>query len=153
MAKLLGLLFEVTELFDMQTRPELVLLQKTMVVVEGVARRLDPEFDMWTTAEPVVREWIERNLGPAGRIEQAGSAIAALGHFAGQVPELARRAERLSQELDRMAARGMRLDPLTVEGIGHEVARYGRSGRVALWVIALAATGAAVAAIVVSVLR
>ncbi len=52
-----------------------------------------------------------------------------------------------------MAARGMRLDPLTVEGIGHEVARYGRSGRVALWVIALAATGAAVAAIVVSVLR
>jgi ubiquinone biosynthesis protein len=46
------------------TRPELVLLQKTMVVVEGVARTLDPAFDMWKTAEPVVREWIERNLGP-----------------------------------------------------------------------------------------
>ena len=83
MAKLLGLLFEVTELFDMQTRPELVLLQKTMVVVEGVARRLDPEFDMWTTAEPVVREWIERNLGPAGRLEQAGEALVALTRFAG----------------------------------------------------------------------
>ena len=74
MAKLLGLLFEVTELFDMQTRPELVLLQKTMVVVEGVARPLDPDFDMWTTAEPVVADWIERNLGPAGRVEQAGDA-------------------------------------------------------------------------------
>ena len=153
MAKLLGLLFEVTDLFDMQTRPELVLLQKTMVVVEGVARRLDPDFDMWSTAEPVVGKWIERNLGPTGRLEQAGEAISALGHFAGQVPELARRAERLSQELDQMAARGMRLDPTTVEGIGHEVARYGRSGRVALWLIALAAVGAAVVALVVSVLR
>ena len=79
MAKLLGLLFEVTEIFDMQTRPELVLLQKTMVVVEGVARRLDPEFDMWTTAEPVVREWIEKNLGATGRLEQAGEALYALG--------------------------------------------------------------------------
>ena len=71
MAKLLTLLFEVTGLFDMQTRPELLLLQKTMVVVEGVARSLDPKLDMWTTAEPVVREWIERHLGPAGRLEDA----------------------------------------------------------------------------------
>jgi len=153
MAKLLGLLFEVTDLFDMQTRPELVLLQKTMVVVEGVARRLDPDFDMWSTAEPVVGAWIARNLGPAGRLEQAGDALSTLGHFAGQMPELAKRATRLSQELDEMAVRGMRLDPVTVEGIGHEVARYGRSGRVALWVIALAAAGATSLAIIVSVLR
>ena len=72
MAKLLTLLFEVTGLFDMRTRPELLLLQKTMVVVEGVARSLDPKLDMWTTAEPVVREWMTRNLGPAGRLESAG---------------------------------------------------------------------------------
>ena len=153
MAKLLSLLFEVTEIFHMQTRPELVLLQKTMVVVEGVARRLDPEFDMWTTADPVVREWIDKNLGPAGRLEQAGHALAAISRIAGQAPELARRAERLSQELDVMAARGLRLDPTTVEGIGHEVARYGRSGRVALWVIAIVACAAAVAALIASVLR
>jgi ubiquinone biosynthesis protein len=153
MAKLLGLLFEVTDLFDMETRPELVLLQKTMVVVEGVARRLDPEFDMWTTSEPVVSEWITRNLGPAGRLEQAGDALVALSRLAGKAPELAARAERLSRGLDEMTARGMRLDPLTVEGIGHEVARYGRSGRAALWVIALVAVGAAVAAMIVSVLR
>ena len=49
MAKLLTLLLEVTGLFDMQTRPELILLQKTMVVVEGVARSLDPHLDMWGT--------------------------------------------------------------------------------------------------------
>ena len=66
MAKLLTLLFEVTELFDMQTRPELVLLQKTMVVVEGVARTLDPAFNMWKTSEPVVGHWIAGNLGPRG---------------------------------------------------------------------------------------
>src|SRR5205085_12572970 len=71
MAKLLTLLFEVTGLFDMRTRPELLLLQKTMVVVEGVARSLDPQLDMWATAEPVVRAWVERHLGPAGRIEGA----------------------------------------------------------------------------------
>jgi ubiquinone biosynthesis protein len=153
MARLLGLLFEVTELFDMQTRPELVLLQKTMVVVEGVARRLDPDFDMWTTAEPVVREWMEQHVGPAGRLQDAGEAIGALAHFAGALPELARRADRVSQEIDSIAERGVRLHPETVEGIGAEVARYGRSGRVALWVIALVASGAAVAASLVSVLR
>ena len=59
-------------LFDMATRTELVLLQKTMVVVEGVSRTLDPNFDMWHVAEPVIREWIERNLGPIGKIEEAG---------------------------------------------------------------------------------
>ena len=73
MAKLLTLLFEITGLFDMKTRPELLLLQKTMVVVEGVARSFDPNLDMWATAEPVVREWIERHLGPAGRLEDVGA--------------------------------------------------------------------------------
>ena len=53
------------------TRTELVMLQKTMVVVEGVGRMLDPKLDMWATADPVVREWITRHLGPAGRLEQA----------------------------------------------------------------------------------
>jgi ubiquinone biosynthesis protein len=152
MAKLLGLLFEVTDIFDMQTRPELILLQKTMVVVEGVARRLDPHFDMWTTAEPVVRDWMERNFGATGRIEEAGDALRSLARFAGQVPELARRAERISADLDALGQNGIRLHPDTVEGIGQQVARHARSGRIALWVIALIASGAAVAASLVSVL-
>ena len=83
MAKLLTLLFEVTGLFDMRTRPELLLLQKTMVVVEGVARSLDPKLDMWTTAEPVVREWIERNLGPVGKLEGAAEGAGEIGRFLG----------------------------------------------------------------------
>src|SRR5262249_29098148 len=81
MARLLALLFEVTGLFDMRTRPELLLLQKTMVVVEGVARTLDPKLDMWRTAEPVVREWMERHLGAAGKLESAALGAAELGRF------------------------------------------------------------------------
>ncbi|OYU48383.1 MAG: 2-polyprenylphenol 6-hydroxylase [Rhizobiales bacterium PAR1] len=91
MAHMLGLLFEITGLFDMATRTELVLLQKTMVVVEGVSRHLDPNFNMWQVAEPVIREWIERNLGPIGKVEGAGREIASLLHAAGQVPELVER--------------------------------------------------------------
>lgn len=67
MGRLLTQLFEVTALFDMHLRPELVLLQKTMVTVEGVARRIDPDLDIWTAAEPVVQRWILRELSPITR--------------------------------------------------------------------------------------
>ena len=100
MAKLLTLLFEVTGLFDMRTRPELLLLQKTMVVVEGVARSLDPKLDMWTVAEPVVREWIERHLGPAGRIEDAAQGAASRTFLAG-VPALLTRGARAGRAARR----------------------------------------------------
>ena len=140
MARLLTLLFEVTEIFDMQTRPELLLVQKTMVVVEGVARSLDPDFDMWSASEPVVGEWIERYLGPAGQIERvAAEGVGALGRLVGELPRLAERAERLSVELDRMGERGMRLDPDTIADIGRSEAHAARYGRVALWIIAAAA--------------
>ncbi len=137
MAKLLTLLFEVTELFDMQTRPELVLLQKTMVVVEGVARTLDPAFNMWKTAEPVVGGWIRDNLGPRGMIGDAREGLHALSALARQMPEIARRSERLSREIDYMAEHGLRFDAGTAQAIGKAEARHTRSGRLALWVIAL----------------
>ena len=70
MGRILGQLFEITALFDMRLRPELVLLQKTMVTVEGVARRIDPQHDIWAAADPVVRRWIGRELAPAARVRQ-----------------------------------------------------------------------------------
>ncbi len=136
MAKLLTLLFEVTSLFDMRTRPELLLLQKTMVVVEGVSRSLDPKLDMWSTAEPVVREWIERNLGVAGRIEDVGDGLAELGRFAGQVPGLLSRGAVLVQQLDAITRNGVVLAPETVADIGRAEARRSRATATALWVIA-----------------
>ncbi|MBW8881231.1 MAG: 2-polyprenylphenol 6-hydroxylase [Asticcacaulis sp.] len=64
MGRLLSQLFEITAQFDMHLRPELVLLQKTMVSVEGVARRIYPEHNLWEAARPVVRAWISRELSP-----------------------------------------------------------------------------------------
>jgi len=137
MARLLTLLFEVTELFDMQTRPELLLLQKTMVVVEGVSRTLDPHFNMWRAAEPVVSDWIKANLGPRGLVTDARDGVNALVALVRQAPELAARTERLSREIDSMAQNGLRFDDETAEAIGRAEARHTRSGRLALWVIAL----------------
>ena len=139
MARLLALLFEVTEMFDMQTRPELLLVQKTMVVVEGVARSLDRDFDMWSTSEPILADWIEHHLGPAGQLELAAEGVGALGRLAGELPRLAERAERLSAEFAEMGERGIRLDPETIEGIARSEARSGRWGRIALVVIAAVA--------------
>jgi ubiquinone biosynthesis protein len=136
MAKLLTLLFEVTGLFDMKTRPELLLLQKTMVVVEGVARSFDPNLDMWATAEPVVREWVERHLGPAGRLEEAAAGAGEVGRFIGTVPGLLGRASSLADQLDAATRDGLVLAPETVAAIGQAEARRSRWTAWALWVIA-----------------
>ncbi|GGF02172.1 2-polyprenylphenol 6-hydroxylase [Stappia taiwanensis] len=136
MARLLTQLLEVTELFNMRTQTQLIMLQKTMVVVEGVARTLNPHLDMWHTAEPVVRGWIERNLGPTGRLQDAASGFAALGRLAADLPLLADRAGRLSGEIERMTEKGLRFDAETAEAIGKAEARHTRSGRIALWIIA-----------------
>ena len=137
MAKLLTLLFEVTGLFDMRTRPELLLLQKTMVVVEGVARTLDPKLNMWTVAEPVVREWIERHLGAAGTIEDAADGARRgrplLRRGAG--PADARRG--LLEQLDAITRDGLVLAPETVAAIGAAEARRNRWTAAALWSIAV----------------
>lgn len=86
MGRLLAQLFEVTALFDMHLRPELVLLQKTMVTVEGVARRIDPNHDLWAAADPVVRRWIARELSPAAKaqtlVKDAADALAGLARLA-----------------------------------------------------------------------
>jgi ubiquinone biosynthesis protein len=140
MAKLLTLLFEVTELFDMRTRTELVMLQKTMVVIEGVARGLDPKLDMWSTAEPVVREWIERNLGPIGRLQEAGAGVAELARAGLRLPELVQRGERLVSALEKQAAGGFQLSGDSIAAIGRAESRGNRIGAYALW--ALAALGA-----------
>lgn len=138
MARLLTLLLEVTGLFDMRTRPELILLQKTMVVVEGVARSFDPRLDIWKTADPVVRAWIERNLGPVGRVESAVSGVGQLAKVLSGAPALAARAATVLEQLDAATRDGLVLAPETVAAIGRAEARQNRWQTRALWVIALA---------------
>jgi ubiquinone biosynthesis protein len=105
MARVLGQLFTITDLFDMQARPELVLLQKSMVLVEGVARNLDPDLDIWTIAEPVVGDWLRREEGPVGRIEDLMGHLTRLGEAAGRVPTLLAQAELVMAEHRAMMSR------------------------------------------------
>jgi len=136
MAKLLTLLFEVTQLFEMETRPELVMLQKTMVVVEGVSRTLNPRFNMWKASEPVVGAWIRDNLGPKRIVTDLRDGLHAALRLAEAVPEIAAKTEQLSREVTAMAEHGLRFDAATSDAIGRSEARHSRSGRAALWVIA-----------------
>ena len=145
MARLLTLLLEVTGLFDMQTRPELILLQKTMVVVEGVARSFDPKLDIWTTADPVVREWIERNLGPVGRIQGAMSGAGMLAHLFTKLPEIANRTVTVLEQLEDMTREGHLLSPDTIEALGRKEAKKARVSTIALCVIAVASVGILIA--------
>ena len=138
MADLLGQLFAYTDVFDMETRPELLLLQKTMVVVEGVARSLDPELDIWSAAEPVAKEWIEANYGVGGRLREAGAGAEVLGRVMAEVPRLLEQAERTALALADMARGGFKLDDDTVERLAAAQAHHGRWTRLALWTGALA---------------
>ena len=99
---------------------------------------------MWETAEPVVRDWIESNLGPEGRLQDAAQGAQLIGRFVAALPELLVRAERTAEMAEAMSINGLRLDKETVEAIARAQARRGRGGQAALWVgaIALAAMAA-----------
>ncbi|MBT3071137.1 2-polyprenylphenol 6-hydroxylase [Rhodomicrobium sp. Az07] len=105
MARLLTQLFENTEVFQMKMRPELLLLQKTMVVVEGVARSLDPKLNIWVAAEPVVREWLTGQLGPRAQIRDAVSNVNALAVALKHAPDLIERGAKIVDALDPDKAR------------------------------------------------
>ena len=147
MAHLLSQLFEYTEVFNMTTQPRLLLLQKTMVVVEGVARSLDPDLDIWTTSEPVVREWIEGNLGPAAKVEELGASLVSLAKLGLALPELVSEAKRTSTGLATMAEHGLRLDRQSIDRLARADRRYGKAANVALWIGALSLAAIALHAI------
>ncbi len=138
MGRVLGQLFEVTEMFDMQTRPELLLLQKTMVVVEGVARSLDPRLNMWEAAEPVVRDWMETEMGPGARLREAAGGAASLAGLLSAVPKLSEQANRVGHSLAQMSETGVRLDEETVARMSAANARRGLWARLGIWFGALA---------------
>jgi len=89
MARLLAHLFDVTERFGMETRTELILLQRTMVVVEGVSRSLNPSMNMWETARPVVTGYIADNLGPRAVARSLADSVRILSRFGPLLPKMA----------------------------------------------------------------
>jgi ubiquinone biosynthesis protein len=89
--RMLESLFSITRDFDMPTQPHLLLLQKTMVMNEGVATALDPDINMWETAEPFLREWMRSELGPEAYY--ADRIVAAVRAFK-KIPELINRIDQ-----------------------------------------------------------
>ncbi|MEY8843298.1 2-polyprenylphenol 6-hydroxylase [Cribrihabitans sp. XS_ASV171] len=92
MARLLSYLFEVTERFGMETRTELILLQRTMVVVEGVARSLDPHINIWEVARPVVEDYIKKSIGPRAVASDLARTALVVARFGPRLPGLVERA-------------------------------------------------------------
>lgn len=134
MADLLGQLFAYTEVFDMQTRPELIMLQKSMVIVEGVARSLNPELNMWSAAEPIAREWMQNNLGVGGRLKEAGEGATTIGRVLAEVPAVMTEAQSTLTAFAAMSRDGLKLDPETVANIGKAKNRGAIWTRIALWI-------------------
>ncbi len=97
-ARLLGYLLETSERFGMETRTELILLQRTMVVVEGVARSIDPHSNIWEAAKPVVEGWIRENLGPAQVARDIASTVRVLTRLGPRLPDLAQELVMLAEE-------------------------------------------------------
>ncbi|MBF0195700.1 MAG: 2-polyprenylphenol 6-hydroxylase [Magnetococcales bacterium] len=86
--RLLAQLFKVTERFNMSVQPHLLLLQKTMLTLEGVGREINPELNMWFLAEPLIREWMMENLGPRGQIKIATKHLKRATNSSLLLPEL-----------------------------------------------------------------
>lgn len=110
-ARLLGQLFSITKTFNMETQPQLLLLQKTMLTAEGTGRKLNPDANMWMLARPMIEEWVIENLGPEARLLEA----------AGDITESLKRFPRLLENVDRAAAQmadgRIRLHPETIRAL------------------------------------
>ncbi|MDB2369887.1 2-polyprenylphenol 6-hydroxylase, partial [Planktomarina temperata] len=89
MGRVLTYLFDVTEQFGMETRTELILLQRTMVVVEGVARSLHPQINIWEVAKPIVEDYIKQSIGPKALLKDLLKTARVLSRFGPKLPQLA----------------------------------------------------------------
>lgn len=102
MANVLTQLFEVTEQFHMETRPELLLLQKTMVVTEGVARELDPKLNMWDIAKPIVSKWMEEKISPERKVKRSFENLVNFGSVINEFPDLINQAKQTTENFNKL---------------------------------------------------
>lgn len=128
LASLLGHLFKVTETFGMETQPQLLLLQKTMLVAEGSGRKLCPDVNMWFLARPLIQDWMVENLGPEARVREA---VSTLSETLLRLPNMVAEAEK---GMAMMSEGRIKLHPETIEAL-----RGGRGSRTTAsipWLIA-----------------
>jgi ubiquinone biosynthesis protein len=125
--RLLAQMFQVTEAFEMETQPQLLLLQKNMVLVEGVGRMLNPEINMWQMAEPLIQDWAREHLGPMAQVKLQ---LAEWKRIAKSLPETLRKTEKLVMKLE---TEGLTLHPETVERFLNERRRQHREWLLLGW--------------------
>jgi ubiquinone biosynthesis protein len=139
-ARVLGQLFGIAEAFDMEVQPQLLLLQKNMLMAEGVSRRLNPDLNIWTLAQPLVEEWMRENRGPEARLRNA----------AGDVLRAVERLPSLLSDVERIAVQltggGLRLHPESLASFG----RGQRASSAIWWTLAAAFIALAAAFLVIS---
>ncbi len=111
LARLLAQLFRITERFEMETQPQLLLLQKTMLVAEGVGRRLCPDTNMWELARPLIEDWMQSEMTVEAR---AAEAIDEAGRLIERLPYLV---SAMGEAAERFTRDGIRLDPATLEAL------------------------------------
>ena len=99
--RVLGQILAVAEQFDMRAQPQLLILQKTMVVAEGVGRRLNPDVNMWQLAQPLVEDWIIEHLGPKAKISRAiDDGLSAMARLPRILDSLEQTLERRAEDMD-----------------------------------------------------
>ena len=93
MGNVLVQLFEITKQFNMSLQPQLLLLQKTMIIVEGVARNLDPNINFWEISKPEIEEWLKDELGIKNRLKETQETLKVLARKVPEIPDFLSRAE------------------------------------------------------------
>ena len=127
-ARLLAQLFRVTETFQMETQPQLLLLQKTIMVAEGVGRRLSPDVNIWQLARPLIEEWMRENIGPEARMRDTARELLS------GLERLPRLVANVEKTAIMIAEGGLKLHPDSVRALAGEK-RNPRGGFSPLWLI------------------
>lgn len=128
--KLLAQLFQTTSNFEMETQPDLLLLQKSMVMLEGLSLQMDPDINMWDVSPPIIKAWAASNMGVDARAREGIEAALSLVRY---LPLLAREAEK---RIESFGQSGVKLDPETVRTLAEADRRPRRIQNILLATIA-----------------
>jgi ubiquinone biosynthesis protein len=121
-------LFQASRRFNVEIQPQLVLLQKTLLNIEGLGRQLDPDLDLWVTAKPILERWMSEQIGVRGFVERLGQEAGQWAQLLPSVPRLAHRALMRAGEPRTNAP---------YEAMLRQLVREQRRTRIALWVVVI----------------
>ncbi|QCU89519.1 ubiquinone biosynthesis regulatory protein kinase UbiB [Thiomicrorhabdus sediminis] len=120
-------LFQTARRFGMEVQPQLVLLQKTLLNIEGLGRQLDDELDLWDTAKPFLEDWMQERVGPKGLVKKVKANLPFWMEQAPEIPGL------LFNSLDKLAHQGLNVQSEQVAKLERQIAQQNRQQRQRAW--------------------